>query len=248
MTADAVPAPPGGTTAGRGRDRPALSVRQTDALAERVLGHCVRQGVVGRVPDGDDWDRFHAFRTRLYQTFEVPDTTLTPLAARVLYGLALAHRPRRLAVLGCYAGNLYAWVSGPGFGPLADYAGELALGLDVDAAAVDLARQNVRRAGFRRAEPTLGDAFDPAAAARGPWDLLLVDVDVPGARKSGYHRVVQTWAPHLAPGALVLAHDVCHPRFAWDLRGYRDFVLANGARTSTTLPVDECGLEVSRWR
>jgi predicted O-methyltransferase YrrM len=228
--------------------RPQLTVRQTDALASKVLAHCRSAGLVDTVPTDDDWATFHAFRQRLYDTFEVPDTTLTPLSARVLYGLALARRPLRVATLGCYAGNLYAWVSGPGFGPERVYDGELALGIDVDTDAVELARRNVARAGFTRAEPVVGDAFDPSLATRGPWDMVLVDIDVPGSRKSGYPRVVELWAPHLAPGALVVAHDVCHPAFRWDLRCYHDFILEAGAETSTTLPIDDCGLEVSRWR
>lgn len=226
----------------------ALTVGQTDMLADKMLAHCHRAGLV---PDPRElpWSAFHLFRERLYATFDVPDTTLTPLAARVLYGLAALHRPKRVAVLGCYVGNLMAWVTGPGFGPTPRYSGLRAVGIDVDADAVAQAQENVGRAGF---SPTLdvvvADAFDADRfCGDGPWDLLLVDVDVPVARKSGYARLVQRWADQLTAGALVVAHDVCHQAFRWDLERYHDFVLASGAAVSTTLPVDACGLEVSKW-
>lgn len=228
--------------------RPVLTVRQTDALASKVLAHCHTAGVTDQVPESGTWLRFHEFRALLYETFEVPDTTLTPLSARVLYGLAAVRRPRRVAVLGCYAGNLFAWVSGPGFGPGHEYDGETALGIDVSAHAVALAEANVARAGFTGAILATGDAFDTRLAAGAPWDLVLIDIDVPGSRKSGYPRLAEAWMPYLAPGALIIAHDVCHPVFAWDLGRYHEFMLASGAQASTTLPVDACGLEVTRWR
>jgi hypothetical protein len=235
-----------------------LTVSQTDMLAWKVLAHCQRRGIVdaghaaaqggpGESPGW--WDVLHQLRERLYATFEVPATTLTPLAARVLFGLSALHRPKRLAVCGCYAGNLMAWVAGDGFGPFARYSGECALGIDVDADAITLAEGNFARAGFSPGiKVEVADAFDADRfSTDGPWDFLLIDIDVPGARKSGYARVMQQWLPHLAPGAIVVAHDVSHPVFAWDLRHYRDFVLAHGAAASTTLPIDHCGFEVSRW-
>lgn len=228
---------------------PALTVRQTDALADRVLAHCRAEGVTDPDAPAPSWPGFHAFRGKLQETFDIPTTTLTPLAGRVLYGLAAARRPASVAVLGCYAGNLLAWTAGPGFGPGATYEGRRALGLDVDAPAVALANGNLRRAGFGPgATAVTGDAFDADGHAAGrKWDLLLIDVDVPGSRKSGYARLLERWIPHLAPGALVIAHDVCHPVFRWDLGSYQDFVLASGAAASTTLPIDECGLEATRW-
>ncbi len=142
-----------------------------------------------------------------------------------------------------------AWVTGDGFGPFAAYPGERALGIDVDADAIALASANFARAGFAGcARAVVGDAFAPVRFGQdGPWDLVLIDIDVPGARKSGYCRVLEGWLPHLAPGALVVAHDIVHPVFTWDLRCYRDFALAHGAVASTSLPIDECGFEVTRW-
>ncbi|MFM9448274.1 O-methyltransferase [Streptomyces acidiscabies] len=225
-----------------------LTVAQTDALADRMLGHCAQRGILPAATV-DLWPGYHRLRSRLYDTFTVPDTHLTPLAARLLYGVAALHRPRRLAVLGCYAGNLLGWLAGPGFGPDARYDGVHAIGLDTDAQAVALATQNLRVAGYRaQAAAVCADAYAAADfAGQGPWDLVLIDVDEPGARKAGYHRVLERWAPHLAPGAVVVAHDVRHPAFAQDLAGYATATRTHGAVATTSLPVDICGLEISRW-
>ncbi|MBT0773438.1 class I SAM-dependent methyltransferase [Kineosporia sp. J2-2] len=230
---------------------PRLTVAQTDALAGRVLDRCREAGVVDAGAPEVDWERFHALRERLYRTFQVPTTTLTPLSARVLYGVSAMHLPRSVVVLGCYAGNLMAWVTAPVLGPGHDPAvvGRAAVGLDVDGAAVETARANFAAAGFGPGVRTVvGDAFDVATHAAGTaWDLLLIDVDVPGARKSGYARLLERWLEHRGPGAVVIAHDVCHPVFRHDLGGYQAFAREQGASASLTLPVDECGLEVSRW-
>ncbi len=227
---------------------PRLSVAQTDALATKLLEFAHQAGVLTAAPPERLWSGFHQLRDRLYETFEVPDTTLTPLAARVLYGLAAVRQPRRIVVLGCYAGNLMAFTTGPVCGPFAAAKGT-ALGLDIDANAIALAGENFRRAGYTGATAVCGDAFAADHhAGQAPVELLLVDIDVPGARKSGYLRVVEAWMPYLAPGALIVAHDIAHPKFAWDLRCYREFMLASGAEQSTSLPADVCGLEVSRWR
>jgi predicted O-methyltransferase YrrM len=231
-------------------ERRRLTVEQSDMLASKILRHCLSCGIVGGDSDSqaDLWQEYHRLREQLYATFQVPQTTLTPLAARVLFGLAALHRPRRLAVFGCYAGNLMAWAAGSGFGPFASYQGDCALGLDVSSEAIALASANFMRAGYSPcARAITADAFDADRfSGDGPWDFLLIDIDVPGARKSGYIRVLDGWLPYLSPGAIVVAHDVSHPVFSWDLLHYKDFVIAQGA-ASTTLPIDDCGLEVTRW-
>ena len=74
-----------------------LTISQTDVLASKILAHCHRSGIIdaghaaanGGPGEGPGWwEVLHKLRERLYATFEVPTTTLTPLAARVLFGLA----------------------------------------------------------------------------------------------------------------------------------------------------------------
>ena len=107
--------------------------------------------------------------------------------------------------------------------------------------------RNLLAAGFRGASVHTADAFDAErlAGGRGPFDAVLIDIDEPVRRKAGYLQLLRLWLPHLAPGALVLAHDVLHPRFAGELKDYLDFVSGPGFAASTTLPVDECGVALS---
>lgn len=242
---------------------PPLTSPQADALAGKVLRHCVDAGVLpdpGPPPaggDGDLWDEFHRLRTHLTPRVNVPVTALTPLLARVLFGAGAMARPERVAVLGCYAGNLMMWLTARGFGPHARYAGRSALGVDVDGEAVALARGNADAAGFRNTDLRTHDAFraeelmaqgGAADSGRksGFLDALLIDIDEPVKRKTGYLALLEKWLPFLAPGALVIAHDVVHPRFAAGMKGYLDFVSGPGFAASTTLPVDECGVALSR--
>src|SRR5260370_25104361 len=108
------------------------------------------------------------------------------------------------------------WGAGDGFGPFARFSGECALGIGVDSGAIAFAEGNFARAGFSPGtRAVVGDAFDAKRfSTDSPWDFLLIDIDVPGARKSGYARVVQEWLPHLAPGALRAAPAASHPLYA----------------------------------
>ncbi|MFH8588709.1 O-methyltransferase [Streptomyces celluloflavus] len=173
-------------------------------------------------------------------------TALTPLMARVLHACGAAVRPEGVAVLGSYAGNLMMWLTAAGFGPFRQYAGQLAVGVDVDEEAVLLARANFSMAGYQNMQFRTNDAFSTAGSLMvGAVDALLIDIDDPVERKGGYLSLLQTWLPYLSPGALVIAHDVVHPRFAESLKGYLDFVSGPPFVASTTLPVDECGVAVS---
>lgn len=228
-------------------DLPTLTPQQADTLAEKVLTHCVESGVLTDRALGTSWDEFHHLRARLTGSVDIPMTSLTPLLARVLFAVGGAARPARVAVLGSYAGNLMMFLTAQGFGPGAAYDGRLALGVDVDESAVALARNNLASAGYHNALMCAADAFDAEALARpsGPFDALLIDIDDPVERKGGYTRLARRWLPHLAPGALVLAHDVVHPRFTPGMREYLDFVEGPEFAATTTLPIDACGISIS---
>ncbi|MEU1476224.1 class I SAM-dependent methyltransferase [Streptomyces sp. NPDC005760] len=225
---------------------PPLTSRQADALADRLLEHCAAAGVLPPAA-GEPWEEFHRLRAHLTPRVDVPMTSLTPLLARILFAVGGRARPARIAVLGSYAGNLMMWLTAQGFGPHRSYEGLEALGADVDEEAVALARRNLVAAGFRGTSVHTADAFDAErlSKGRGPFDAVLIDIDEPVRRKAGYLPLLRRWLPHLAPGALVLAHDVLHPRFAGELKNYLDFVSGPGFAASTTLPVDECGVALS---
>ena len=214
-------------------------------LASRVLARLVAQGVLSGEPP--DWEAYQRFRARVRETFEVPGTTITPLMARVLYGIAALARPRRLLGIGTYAGNALVWLAGPGFTPAASYRGELAVGVDTDAEATMLARANFGRLGADSRTRLLAiDGHEAAATHAGRWDLVLLDADDPTSRKSVYLSLLESVYPRLAAGGLLLAHDICVPLFREDMSRYRALVCdSRRFRMSVPLEIDECGLEVS---
>lgn len=214
-------------------------------LASRILAKLVEAGVLrGEAPD---WDRYLRFRERVRERFDVPETTITPLMARVLYGVAALARPRRILGIGTYAGNALVWLAGPGFGPDPSYRGELAVGVDTDEDATRLARENFDRLGAGSQVRLLAlDGHRAAEEVEGPWDLLLLDADDPVTRKGIYLSLLDALYPHVADGGLVLAHDIHVPLFREDMSRYRAAVSDERRfRLTAPLEIDECGLEVS---
>lgn len=225
-----------------------LTTEQADLVAGTVLTRLHEGGAIPRPPAGVQGG-FHRARAAIRQGFEVPCSSLTPLAARVLYGLAATVRPRSLLGIGTFAGNLFGFLTAAGFGPTAVYAGECAVGLDVDAWATRTATRNFRRAGYcDRVRFETRDGRTPPEPPPGGWSLVLLDADDPVRRKGVYCELLDAVEPHLADGALVLAHDTTYPKFAAELAPYLARVRSSAYRGSVSLPVDEYGLELSVYR
>jgi predicted O-methyltransferase YrrM len=225
-----------------------LPAAAADELATRVLSGAIEQGLL---PDRQlpDWDRYKTFRQRIRTSFIVPETSVTPLMARVLYGLAAVARPERVLCVGCYVGNALAWMAGPGFGPDPVYRGVLALGVDTDRAAVEAAAQNFARAGMaNRVECRCMDGLDiPSLGQR--FDLVLLDADDQDSRKAIYYPLLDAIYPLVDDDGLILAHDIAVPRFRAQLGRYRELTRDSARFAGTaSLEIDDCGLEVSHVR
>jgi len=225
-----------------------LTRRAADNLAARIVDRTVAEGVVHAAADPPDWGDFAEFRRRVEEAFTVPETSITPLLARVLYGIAHVSQPLRVLGMGTYAGNGIVWLLGPGFGEPASYRAQEAAALDVDASATGLIAANLARLGTSAPVRCLClDGHRAAEALDAGWDLLWLDAEAPVHGKAGYLTLLEALRRLLAPGCLVLAHDICVPRFREQLAPY----LAEVRRpdrfaASISLELDECGLEVSR--
>lgn len=224
-----------------------LTTAQADQVALTVLDHCHARGLIRQPPPGL-MAGFHAARATIRDTFRVPRTALTPLMARVLYGIAATDRPARVLGIGTYAGSLFGYLTAAGFGPSRSYRGGQAVGLDTDADSVGLARANATAAGY---DDTLTflvrDGRTASQLPGAPWNLLFLDADDATERKRIYCHLLDGLRESLAPGALVLAHDVCYPTFRDQVEPYLAAVRVPAHFAVTlTLPVDEFGLEVSQ--
>lgn len=193
------------------------------------------------------WDAFVRLSSTIHQTFTIPSTTFTAIMRRLLFGIGWAARPRRLVGLGTYVGYTFAWLLRDRSDETAAPFLERAVGIDVDPQANALARRNceILRHGARLSFLD-ADASETLAAWEDAIDLLYLDLDSPDTGKAGYAEALQAALPHLASGALVLAHDPCVLRFRDDFDAYHDFVSRSGRFShSWVLPVDVCGLSVA---
>lgn len=206
-----------------------------------------------------DTDGFHRLRQRVRGAFQVPQTSVTPVMARLLFALGDVLLPRRLLVIGSYCGNTLVWLAGrrilqlprtdQAAGEEVDGAPDAAylVGCDVDADACETARANFTRIGAGDAVQILPrDGHRVLSESTEAWDLVLLDADDPVRRKAVYDTLLEVALPWLNPGSTVLAHDTALPLFADDLRSYRERI-ADRSRFAATadLAVDECGLSFS---
>src|SRR5262249_6495430 len=125
-----------------------LTRRAADQLADRIVARTVEAGVVRAAASAPDWAAFSEFRRRVEASLTVPETSITPLLARVLYGIAHVARPQRVLGIGTYAGNGIVWLLGPGFCADGTYRAREAAALDVDPEATDLIADNLARLGM----------------------------------------------------------------------------------------------------
>ncbi|WP_425101842.1 class I SAM-dependent methyltransferase [Tropicibacter sp. S64] len=197
----------------------------------------------------DGWPPFDvgAYRTaqrRIEPTFEVPQTTISPVMRRMLFHIGYSAVPRHIYAAGSYVGFAFAWlVAGRDARPGAFTA----RGTDIDARATQIATRNL--AHLRPGGVTLAtcDAREDLRHDGPPIDLLFIDVDEPDGRKDAYTEIARIARGRLAPGALVLAHDPLVPLFARDFARYHAFLSDDpGFGPTVTLPLDDCGLDVTR--
>lgn len=224
---------------------------EQDALAVEVL---TRLAGAGFFPARDPLfpaSHFHEFDTRVRSAFSVPHTTMTPLARRVLFGVAAAQQPRTTVVLGTFVGYAAAWLFGPALPPDPLFAPGRMVGCDLLEPAVLQARSNFDAL---RPDPSVAspvelvveDAYAFLDRIDGKIDLLYLDVDSDKRGKRDYLGLLERAEEHLADHALVLAHDVTHPFYVQDVAGYQQAVRDRSRfRRTATLRIDPCGLEIT---
>jgi len=208
------------------------SEAELDEIAGSVIARLGQAGFCPPARAAFPSEGFHRVRDLIVERFQTPDTTMTNLACRVLYGLAWASRPETVLGLGTFVGYAAAWLFAPGLPALGAYRARRLIACDIDPDASELARRNFSQLpGGEAVEVLHVDADRCVEEVEGPIDLLFLDVDSPSEGKAG---------------ALVVAHDITHPWFQADLSGYRTLVKDRSLFTaSATLGVDPCGLEVT---
>ncbi len=146
-------------------------------------------------------------RTCLGRTWRMAN--VPPGDGRLLMILAAAVRSRRALEIGTSNGCSALWIS---LGQV-ETGGNL-ITLEIDPAKVVLARRNFRAAGISgRVRVIQGDARVTLARLSGAFDFVFID-----AAKSQYVQYLELIYPRLAPGGVIVAHNVVD--FAGELQGF----------------------------
>jgi predicted O-methyltransferase YrrM len=213
------------------------------AIVDTAAGLLARAGVARGWP-GFDAEAYRSAQRRIEPTFEIPQTTISPVMRRFLFHIGFGARPNHIYAAGSYVGFAFAWLIA---GRAARSGAFTARGADIDPNATRTAVRNLAHLETDGVALVSRDARDDLREQGAPIDLLFIDVDDPDERKAAYTEIVRIARPRLAPGALVLAHDPLVPLFAEDFSRYRGFLSADpGFGPTLTLPLDECGLDVTR--
>ena len=217
---------------------------ELDALAVQVLLK-LRDG--GFLPAPVFWpDQFRELDDFVRQNFEVPHTTMTALARRILFGIAVTAKPSTAVVLGSFVGYGAVWLFGPALLPEPLFQATSLVACDIFPPAIAQAARNFSAFGSTLVDLRVQAAEQLLAEFSQPIDLLYIDVDSAETGKRMYADLLRAAVPLLAPGALVLAHDVTHPFYLEDVASYQSLVRDRRQfRRTATLEIDPCGLEVT---
>jgi predicted O-methyltransferase YrrM len=158
---------------------------------------------------------------------------ITPDTGRLLWILIRSARASRILEVG--TSNAYSTIW------LADAAratGGRVVTLEADAGKVQLARDNLRRAGVEdRVEILHGRAADSLRGLAGPFDFVFLDADRPS-----YATYLDLVVPRLRPGGLLVADNVVS--HAGELADYLARVKSHPGLFSVTVPIGN-GEEIS---
>jgi predicted O-methyltransferase YrrM len=220
------------------------NAEELDVLAEKVLLKLCDGGFLSApvfLPH-----RFRELDDFVRQTFDVPHTTMTALARRILFGVAATAKPSTTVVLGSFVGYAAVWLFGPALLPEPLFQATSLVACDVFPPAIAQATENFSAFGSTLLDLRVQAAEQLLAEFSQPIDLLYIDVDSAETGKCGYADLLRAALPLLAPGALVLAHDVTHPFYLEDVASYQSLVRDRRQfRRTATLEIDPCGLEVT---
>jgi predicted O-methyltransferase YrrM len=123
-------------------------------------------------------EAFERLRQEVRAHFEIPDTVFSPVMERLLYLLASVKRPKRILGIGVFCGYTPAWIAGASCNGGKVYQADKVYGIDIDAKAIELARQNFSGlAESDHVELVAEDGRVTADRLAGPFDCLYLDAD-----------------------------------------------------------------------
>ncbi len=216
-------------------------------VAEYCLQLLLRQGILNKPLKAVPWDVYRRLEAKVHAHFVVPGTTLTRQAAHLLFAIAYQLQAGVIVGAGTYVGYCFSWLLRDALDADAGRPPCFAIGFDVDKAANRQARSNCQVLGHEhKLIFKTCDAFVGIQSLKRKIQLLYIDVDSPEDGKRKYRTILEAALPHLAPGAVIIAHDPCVALFKDDFEAFHSFIRSQPSLTAPLiLPVDECGMTIT---
>lgn len=219
------------------------SITTVDQLAKKILDQLVEKGFFHE--NFYNEVDYESFRSQLVKTnFQVPQTSITKIVSRLLFGVGVNHSPVNMVGAGIYTGHALSWLSAFSF---LNKNKSSIYGLDISSEAITCASDNFKRLGMTNVHCIKENALDWINKFEQPIDLLFIDIDTSEKGKSEYTDLLEIAYPRLSDGALVVAHDVNENKFLKDLQPYIQLT-SDKTRFShnINLDVDAYGLGIAK--
>lgn len=190
---------------------------------------------------------FNDLRTEVKNKFYIPSTFVSPVMERLLYMLTSIKRPKKVVGIGVFCGNAFVWIIGPCCGSKKIYPAEKILGIDINADAIKIIKDNFGKLpNAELIELITEDGRIFADKTTEEFDCIYLDVDGEDIGKGLYFKLLQKLYQKLKPGGWVLAHDTTYPYFQDQLKEYLTFVRDKSHFSeSISFDIDIFGLELS---
>jgi predicted O-methyltransferase YrrM len=173
-------------------------------------------------------------------------TSLSPTMERMFFMLTSVKKPKSLIELGCFWGNTLAWFVGPCIGPDPLFKPRRIIGIDIDAAAMEMALENFRN--FENTDTVqliIEDARQTLNYLDGQFDFVYIEAKTPD-QEDLYLQLLQLVYDKIPKGGWVMAHDATRYSAQDELRDYLRFVRdKSNFQESISFDIDAYGLELS---
>ncbi|MFJ7747501.1 O-methyltransferase [Peribacillus sp. NPDC097295] len=190
-------------------------------------------------------DKFYELHQLLSLNFNIPQTSITKVMARILFSIGYSKKPNVLVGAGTYTGNALAWLSG--YSILGDAGQKTSIyGLDISKEATAISQINFANIHASDVHIIQADAISWITEVPEKIDLLYIDIDTKEDGKKKYLDLLHVAFPKMNENGLIIAHDINEKKFEKDMKPFEEALLDETKfKSSINLNVDPFGLSIS---
>lgn len=219
-----------------------LEENKIDVVVSRIMDNLVDKEVLPK--NSYDPILFNELHELLKKNFNIPQTSITNIMARTLFGISSSHEPLIMVGAGTYTGNALAWLTGKQL--LEPNELVRVYGLDISKDATEIAKSNFSSIQAKNILLLQEDAIEWLKNTNLKIDLLYIDIDTVKDGKTKYLDLLIEAYPKINPGGLVIAHDVNEKKFIKDLEPFLEEIQdSKKFKHSINLNIDSFGISIS---